>query len=102
MVRRAFSCAQTHCQALPGKSHFISSNSHPPGGRHLTEEAHGIYAIPRTSPKTPRTGVRRVRNSPGQDGQILTKNADAAMYLAKTQGRNGFRFVAGSISRAMA
>jgi len=30
--------------------------------------------------------------SDGTDGQTLTKNADIAMYLAKEDGKNGFRF----------
>ena len=28
----------------------------------------------------------------GADAQTLTKNADMAMYLAKEDGKNGFRF----------
>jgi predicted signal transduction protein with EAL and GGDEF domain len=28
----------------------------------------------------------------GSDAQTLTKNADTAMYLAKEDGKNGFRF----------
>lgn len=31
----------------------------------------------------------------GTDEQSLTKNADAAMYLAKEEGRSGFRFSPG-------
>src|SRR6202043_3532088 len=30
--------------------------------------------------------------SDGDDAQTLTKNADMAMYLAKEDGKNGFRF----------
>ena len=30
--------------------------------------------------------------SDGTDVQTLTKNADMAMYLAKEDGKNGFRF----------
>jgi diguanylate cyclase (GGDEF)-like protein len=38
----------------------------------------------------------------GQDRRILIKNADAAMYLAKAEGRNGFRFFTASIRNPMA
>jgi diguanylate cyclase (GGDEF)-like protein len=33
----------------------------------------------------------------GADAQTLTKNADLAMYLAKEDGKNGFRFFSGEI-----
>ena len=33
----------------------------------------------------------------GADAQTLTKNADMAMYLAKEDGKNGFRFFSGEV-----
>jgi diguanylate cyclase (GGDEF)-like protein len=35
--------------------------------------------------------------SDAQDAQALTRNADAAMYLTKDQGRNGFRFFSSEV-----
>ena len=39
--------------------------------------------------------------SDGSDAQTLTKNADMAMYLAKEDGKNGFRFFTKEIKDAV-
>jgi diguanylate cyclase (GGDEF)-like protein len=37
----------------------------------------------------------------GEDAETLLKNADAAMYLAKQQGRNNYQLYTASISQAL-